>query len=326
MPFTVKKAPTGSTLKVAAYGSAEFCTVQGALSFASRAFKPDDAVTIEVADGTYREMLFLRNRNNVTIRGASREKTVIAYPNNDSYETGSGASVLARPSAGASIGKSGGRSVFLVEGCDNLVLEDLTIENTYSIPSHKGQAETIYCNSANRMTIENCSLISWQDTFLKKGKVWVHNSLIAGHVDYIWGYPEACLFEDCEIRSRAGGYIVQARIQSVSHKGFVFLNCRLTAEEGVADGKMYLARSGGSADYFDNVVFVGCTMGSVIAPAGWYTSPAPNPAAPTATSGWREYGSVDASGKAVSGHNSSGRVLTATEADPYSSRQSVLGW
>jgi pectin methylesterase-like acyl-CoA thioesterase len=51
--------------------------------------------------------------------------------------------------------------------------------------------------------VENCSLISWQDTFLCKGYVWVHNSLIAGHVDYIWGYPNACLFEDCEIRSRA---------------------------------------------------------------------------------------------------------------------------
>ena len=168
-----------------------------------------------------------------------------------------------------------------MESCDNLVLENLTIENTYSIPSHKGQAETIYFNSNYKLTVENCSLISWQDTFLCKGKVWVHNSLIAGHVDYIWGYPEACLFEDCEIRSRAGGYLIQARVPSVSNKGFVFLNCKLTAESGVKD---------------------------------------------TATSGWREYGSVDASGKAVTGHNASGKVLTAAEAEPYSSRQSVLGW
>ena len=169
-------------------------------------------------------------------------------------------------------------------------------------------------------------MISWQDTFLCKGKVWVHNSLIAGHVDYIWGYPEACLFEDCEIRSRAGGYIVQARINKVTDKGFVFLNCRLTAEDGVADGKMYLARSGGSADYYDNVVFVGCTMGSVIAPAGWHTSPVPNPSTPLASSGWREWGSVDPSGKPVMGHNVSGLVLTDSEAAPYSSREAVLGW
>lgn len=326
MPFSVKAAPSGKTFKVAADGSGDFCTLQGALSHVSRFVGKDDAVTIEMGEGTYREMLFLRNKNNVTIKGSSREKTVIAYPNNDSYETGSGASLSSKPSLGNAIGKSGGRCVFLVEGCDNLVLENLTIENTYSIPSHKGQAETIYFNSSYRLTIENCSLISWQDTFLTKGKVWVHNSLIAGHVDYIWGYPEACLFEDCEIRSRAGGYIVQARVQSAANKGFVFLNCRLTAEEGVADGKMYLARSGGSTDYYDNVVFVGCTMGPVIASTGWYTSPAPNPATPSATSGWREWGSVDASGKAVTGHNASGKVLTDAEAESYSSRAAVLGW
>ena len=237
-----------------------------------------------------------------------------------------GGSVSARPSRGASIGKSGGRSVFLVESCDNLTLENLTIENTYSIPSHKGQAETIYFNSSYKLTVENCSLISWQDTFLCKGKVWVHNSLIAGHVDYIWGYPEACLFEDCEIRSRAGGYLIQARVPRATDKGFVFLNCKLTAESGVKDGSMYLARSGGSKEYFDNVVFVNCTMGPVIAPAGWHTNPAPNPSAPTATAGWREYGSVDTAGKAVTGHNASGKVLTAAEAEPYSSRKAVLGW
>ena len=326
MPFTVKAAPSGSTLKVAADGSGDFCTVQGALSYVSRAVKKDDAVTIEIGEGIYQELLFLRNKNNVTIKGVSREKSVIAYPNNDSYETGSGSSVSARPSLGASIGKSGGRSVFLVEGCDNLVLENLTIENTYSIPSHKGQAETIYFNSSYRLTVENCALVSWQDTFLCKGKVWVHNSLIAGHVDYIWGYPEACLFEDCEIRSRAGGYIVQARVPSTSSKGFVFLNCKLTAESGVKDGSMYLARSGGSTDYFDNVVYVNCTMDPVIAATGWFTKPAPNPSAPTATSGWREFGSVDASGKAVTGHNAYGKVLTAAEAEPYSSRKAVLGW
>ena len=326
MPFTVKAAPSGSTFKVAADGSGDFCTVQGALSYVSSAVKKDDAVTVELGEGTYQELLFLRNKNNVTIKGVSRDKSVIAYPNNDSYETGSGSSVSARPSLGASIGKSGGRSVFLVESCDNLVLENLTIENTYSIPSHKGQAETIYFNSSYRLTVENCSLVSWQDTFLCKGKVWVHNSLIAGHVDYIWGYPEACLFEDCEIRSRGGGYIVQARVPSASSKGFVFLNCKLTAESGVKDGSMYLARSGGSTDYFDNVVYVNCTMDPVIAATGWFTKPAPNPSAPTATSGWREFGSVDASGKAVTGHNAYGKVLTAAEAEPYSSRKAVLGW
>lgn len=308
MPFTTKAVPSGTTLKVSADGSADFCTVQGALSHAATLGK-DTAVTIEVGEGTYNELLFLQGKNGVTVKGVSREKTVIAYPNSELYMTG-----------------SDNRCLFLATDCNNLVLENLTIENTFYAQDHKGQAETLYYNAHTasfRLTVESCALISWQDTFLCKGEVWVHNSLIAGHCDYIWGYPKACLFEDCEIRSRAKGYIVQARVEDASYKGFVFLNCRLTAESGVADGSMYLARSGGDSSVYDNVTYINCSMSSVIAPAGWYTSPAPTPSAPTATSGWKEYGTT---GVSTASRNVYGKILTASEAEPFSSKAAVLGW
>ena len=319
--FTTAAAPSRTDIKVASDGKGDFCTVQRAISHA------DAGATIAVAAGTYREMLYMRDKKDITVKGAGRDATRIVYPNNESYENGSGAASSSKPALGSPIGASGGRGLFLVENCDNLVLQDLTIENSFG--EQKGQAETIYFNSGNnthRLTVENCELISWQDTFLTKGRVWVHNSLIAGHVDYIWGYPEVCLFESCEIRSRAAGYIVQARVPKASDKGFVFLNCNLTAESGVTDGSMYLARSGGSADYYDNVVFVNCTMSPIIASAGWYANPAPNPATPTATGGWREFGSVTPSGAAVSGHSALGLTLTAAEAALYLSREAVLGW
>ena len=305
MPFATKSSPSGATLKVAADGSGDFCTVQGALNHALSLGK-DTAVTIEVGEGTYRELLFLQGKNNLTVRGVSREKTVIAYPNSELYWSG-----------------SDNRCLFLVKSCDNLVLENLTLENTFYAADHKGQAETIYFNSNYKLTVESCALISWQDTFLCKGEVWVHNSLIAGHCDYIWGYPKACLFEDCEIRSRAAGYIVQARVPDASYKGFVFLNCRLTAESGVKDGSMYLARSGGDSSVYDNVTYVNCTMGPVIRPEGWLGSPAPTPAKPTATSGWKEYGTQ---GVSTASRNAFGKILSADEAAAFASRQAVLGW
>ena len=318
--FTTASAPASATsLRVAADGSGDFYTIQRALDFADKA-----GCEISIAPGKYEETLFLRDKNNITLKGDSRSGVRIVYPNCETYANGSGGSVSSRPSAGTSIGKNGGRSVFLVESSDKLTLESLTIENSFG--STNGQAETIYFNSSGNLTVEGCSLLSYQDTFLCKGVVWVHNSLIAGHCDFVWGYPKACLFEDCEIRARASGYIVQARVQSASDNGFVFLNCNLTAEEGVKDGAMYLARSAGQADCFDNVNFVGCTMSSVISPEGWHTKVAPNPSTPTATSGWKEYGSVDAGGKAVTGHNAYGKVLTAAEAEAYSSRQAVLGY
>ena len=305
--FTKAAPESANNLTVDAAGGSDFCTVQGALSFAD----PNGA-EIVVMDGTYEEMLYLRDKKDIYLHGLSWKPATIVYPNSEVYMNGSSA-----------------RCLWLVENCDNLVIENLTIENSFWASDHKGQAETIYFNSGNgshRLTIGNCSLISWQDTFLCKGQVWVHNSLIAGHCDYIWGYPKACFIENCEIRSRAAGYIVQARVQSASDKGFVFKNCRLTAEEGVKDGSVYLARSAGQSDCFDNVVFINCTMGSVIRPEGWLGSPAPNPSAPTATSGWRENNSKDASGNPITTHNAFGKVLTSAEAAPYSTREDVLGW
>lgn len=326
LTFKTKTAPASKTLSVNPDGSGDFCTVQGALTYASTLGK-SDAVTINLAAGTYREMLFMREKENVTIKGASRETSVIEYANNDSYAFGSGESSSSEPKAGSKIGSKGGRCVALFENCNNLRFESLTVHNSFG--SEKGQAECIYFNSgsnSHRLTIEDCALLSLQDTFLCKGEVWVHKSLIAGHCDYIWGYPKACLFEECEIRSEAAGYIVQARVQGASDKGFVFLNCHLTAKSGVKDGSMYLARSGGDTKYYDNVTYINCKMESVIAPVGWYTNPKPNPETPSATSGWKEYGSVDGSGKAISSHNSYGKVLTAAEAAPFMSKQQVLGW
>ncbi|MBO4670771.1 MAG: fibronectin type III domain-containing protein [Bacteroidales bacterium] len=322
--FSTKSRPAGPVFSVLQDGSGDFCTVQGALTHASSLDKNAE-VTVEIGKGVFNEMLFLYDKGNITIKGASAGGTVISYPNNESYCSGTGSSTSSLPSRGAQVVTPGGRGLFLINNSDNLRIESLTLENSFG--GQKGQAEAIYFNSAGKMVIESCSLLSWQDTFLTKGKVWVHNTLIAGHVDYIWGYPEACLFEDCEIRSRAGGYIVQARIESASHKGFVFLNCKLTAESGVKDGSMYLARSGGDTTKSDNVTYIGCKMSPVIASAGWFANPAPTPAVPTATAGWREYGSTDLGGAPLSAsRNSYGRQLTAAEAEPYSSRQSVLGW
>ena len=304
--FTTKTAPSSAAaIRVAADGSGDFCTLQRALTYV------EDGSTVTLANGTYEGLLYLREKKNVTVKGDSRDGVRIAYPNNESYMSGSSA-----------------RCLWLVENCDNLALQDLTVENTFG--QLKGQAECIYFNSGNnthRLTIERCTLLSYQDTFLCKGEVWVHDSLIAGHCDFIWGYPKACMFEGCEIRARDAGYIVQARVPQADFKGFVFYMCSLTCEDGVKDESVYLARSGGDSSVYDNVVFVKCTMGPFVNKAGWLGSPAPNPSVPTATAGWREFGSVDNAEKPVTGSRSAfGRVLTAAEAEPYSSRAAVLGW
>ncbi len=49
----------------------------------------------------------------------------------------------------------------------------------------------------------------------------------------------------------------------------------------------------------------------------------PTPAEPTAVSGWKEYGTT---GVSTSSRNSYARILTVAEAEPFSSKQAVLGW
>lgn len=291
--FTTKSSPTGTTVTVGASG-ADFRTVQAALDYAYDCGR-DEAVTITVKDGVYEEQLFMRYNNNVTLRGESRTGTVIRYDNCNDMASGVGGSVNRLPTVGQSIGNSGGRGVMLVENCDLLRIENLTLQNTHGSGS---QAEALYFNDntgVGRLVFVGCDILSAQDTFNLKGYCWFYDCLVAGDVDFIWGGADTALFENCEIRSVNGGYIVQARCAS-GKKGFVFLDCALTRADGANDKAVYLARTGGTATS-DNVTYVNCRMGAHVAAAGWL-SPM-SPAAATAADGWKEYGSTDAAGASL---------------------------
>jgi pectate lyase len=314
--FTTRPAPAAgaTSLVVDDDGPADFRTVQAALDHVMKNAGKDTPVTINVRNGTYPELLFLRGKNNVTLAGESRDGVVIQYRNFDGLNTGSGGS----QSVGSG-SPNGGRSVFLIESSDLVTLDTLTIRNTMlRSTTASSQAETLYFNNdAGRLIAKNATFLSEQDTVQLKGYTWFFHSLIAGNVDFIWGNNRVALFESCEIRSvgdttstTSGGYVVQARTITGADKGFVFLNSRLTHGPGpgplagdVPSGSgaaTYLARSPGGTASFDNVAYVNCQMDSHIIPIGWAFNtngqPVPNPALPTAASGWREFGSTDLTG------------------------------
>jgi pectate lyase len=332
--FTTKAgAPSGDTVTVDDEGAADFRTVQGALSYAMQQFAKADPVTIQVKNGAYEELLYLRGKDNVRIVGESRDGVVIRYTNNDSLNSGSGGS----QSPGSSAGPSGGRSIFLVETSDMLSLETLTFNNTtLRSPNISAQAETLYFNNdSGRLVAKDAAFLSEQDTLNLKGWSWFYRSLVAGNVDFIWGGARAALFEESEIRSvgdtnnaASGGYVLQARVPAATDKGFVFLNSKLTHGPGpgplhgdVPDGATWLARSPGGTSSWDNIAFVNCRMDRHVAPAGWAGlgvngQPAPNPVEPNAVSGWREYGTTDLAGNPL---NLAARVggfqLSASDVD-----------
>ena len=335
---TALNAPSGSTITVDDDADADFRTVQGALNYTMENFATDEPVTISVKNGVYNEALYLRNKNNVTLSGESQSNTIIQYENFEGLNSGTG------KSGALGDAPAGGRSLFLIEGADMLTLENLTLKNTHIRSGSGDQAETIYFNSSERLIAKNASFISEQDTLLLKGYNWFYNSLVAGNVDFIWGYSTVSLFENSEIRSLgdskaggegSGGYILQARTQNSDDLGFVFLNSTLTHGQGplgndIPDGTTYLARSGGNTNYYDNIAFVNCKMDTHIATVGWASEgvnnqPASNPVSPTAANGWREYASTDLSGNLLNlSERVGGYELSDSEAAAFSDRDSIF--
>ncbi|WP_426342374.1 pectinesterase family protein [Pseudoduganella sp. S-14] len=322
---TRDRAPQDTALRVAPAGKADFRTVQGALDHAMQNIPRATPVTISLANGKHDGLLYLRGKDNVTLRGDSRHDAIIAGENSDGVNPGSGNGQLPlAPGAG------GGRSVFLVEDADLLRLDRLTLVNTtWRSKTIGAQAEALNFNSEGRLVANEADFLSEQDTIQVKGYAWFYRSLVAGNVDFVWGYNRAALFEESEIRSvgdsanpSSGGYLVQARTVAEDDPGFVFLNSRLTHGPGPAGNDVppaatFLARPG-VATAWDNVRFINCSVGPHVNAAGWYGKP-------RAGKGWEEGGSTDLAGRPLDlSQRAAVRVLAPADAARYDSRAKVF--
>ncbi len=304
--FTTKNAgplPGTTAVTVAADGSGDFSTVQGAIDFvpvgnAAR-------VVITVRRGTYPEINYIGSgKPLITIRGEDRAGTILAYPNNNNFNSGNN------------------RAMFSVDAND-FTLETITLRNT--TPRGGSQAEAIRGNG-QRAVFNRVNLSSYQDTLLWNGALFVTDSLIEGDVDFMWGNG-AGYFQRCELRMlSSGGFYTQVR-NGQTGRGNVYVDCRLTAAEGVTGA--FLARIDpreGVANTwpYSQVVFLNCTMGAHVAAAGWRldnATSAPN------VQFW-EYQSTDADGATldVSGRLRDSRQISGTTAAQYRDPQFVVGF
>lgn len=289
---TTPYRPVGDSVTVDDDGRSDFRTVQGALDHAMT-LPREKPVTIHVRDGVYPELLYLRGKDNLMLRGQSREQTIIRAANSEALNPGAG------------------RALFLAQDSDLLEIRDIALHNTARRDGgHSAQAEALLFDSdKGRLILRNTHFASEQDTLQLRGYAWVYRSLVEGNVDFIWGYNRASLFEESEIRSVGdsaapanGGYLVQARSVEREDPGFVFLRSRMTQGAGPAGNQpppasVYLARSPGTAHTWDNVTFIHSTIGPHIAHEGWLRTPAPNPLVGDAVSGWREFGNTSPDGR-----------------------------
>jgi len=238
-------------LTVAADGTGDTCTVQGAIDLVPANNATPMVITLK--KGTYRELVYASTKNWVTLRGEDREQTIIAYSNNENCNKGTAS-----------------RGLVTLNGGSNWVIENLTINNHAPQIGTNAQAEALNVQAAGKVIVRNTNVYSNQDTLLLNGQVYLADSLIKGNVDFIWGNGVA-YFDRCEIRtvSRAG-YNVQARNSAATY-GYVFVDCKLTADSPTLTGN-FLARtnfSDPSGAPACHVAYVNCQMGSHIDPKGW---------------------------------------------------------
>jgi pectinesterase len=232
---------------VAPDGSGDYTTIQAAID-ACKAF-PDARVTVFIKNGIYHEKVKVPACNTkLSLIGESADKTIISF--GDYFDK---------------IGR-GRNSTFytytLMIEVDDFYAENLTIENT---AGPVGQAVALHVEG-DRCVFKNCRILGNQDTLYTAGqnsRQFFDSCYIEGTTDFIFG-AATVLFKQCVICSKSDSYITAASTPQGKAFGYVFLNCKLIANEKVT--KVYLGRPW--RDYA-KVVYLYCEMGPHILPSGW---------------------------------------------------------
>ena len=251
---TKKSAPAANAtrLVVAGDNSGDFNTVQGAIDFT-----PDHSakrITIFIKNGEYEEIVYFRNKNNLTIIGEDREKTHVYYANSETFNPHP-ANVLTNEWPGTFPSR---RAAFTVDNCDDIHLVNFLIETLVF-----GQAEGLLMTGKENI-LSHMGVIGTGDGIQLNGAIYLNNVRFTGAGDSILGRG-ATFWEDCELRSN--GVYMWIRNTDANH-GNVFLNSKFETPNG---GSASLARApinGGRAYPNAEVVLINCALAG-ISPEGF---------------------------------------------------------
>ncbi|WP_304479725.1 pectinesterase family protein, partial [uncultured Duncaniella sp.] len=144
----------------------------------------------------------------------------------------------------------------------DFIAENLTFENS---SGPVGQAVACFV-SGDRAIFRKCHFLGCQDTLYTYGyptRQYYEDCYIEGTVDFIFGKATA-VFNRCQIHSRGKGYVTAPATPEDSKYGYVFHDCKLTAENGVTN--VPLSRPWRP---YAQAIFINCELGKHISPAGW---------------------------------------------------------
>jgi pectinesterase len=254
--FRTKPAPPSvdaTRVVVAADGSGDFNTVQGAVDFVPD--NPSKRVTIFIKNGTYEEIVFFRKKANLTFRGEDRDKVQVGYGNNSAFNP---------PMPGPSR-----RCAFSAYDSTGIELINFSLNNYYV-----GQAEALLI-FGSRNIVSNMNIKGSGDALNLRGSVYLIDSTIIGDGDTILGVGPA-FFLRCRIESI--GPFMWIRNTEANH-GNVFIDCSfiginrpppLNTTAFVPPSKVLarLPNNHGLNYPYAEAVLINCRL-KEIPPAGW---------------------------------------------------------
>lgn len=244
-----------------------------------------DNTTIYVKNGVYNQKIIVRG-NGIKIIGEGRETTKISF------------SDYARKRHFDGGEYNTFRTFTVCVTGENVVIANMTIENSNTQPEKVGQCVALSVN-AKRFYAENVDLRSTQDTlftapfpddlvvrysgltddpayydgfiprdqlYMEGGSLQVYkNCRIYGTVDFVFGGAEA-YFIGCELISlhetRGIGFVAAPCHPLRQETGYVFADCAFLSE-GADDGSVHLARPWRD---FGKCEFISCKLGKHIKP------------------------------------------------------------
>lgn len=299
--FSIAVNGISQKITVAKDGTGDYTSVQAALDAVPEGNQ--EKITIYIRNGVYKEVIVVDARKSfITLKGEDRNRTILTYnnhagtrlPNGDTLNTWTCAS-------------------FFIYGND-FHAEDITFENNAGFTA--GQAVALRIEG-NRASFKNCRMTGNQDVLFLSGsgvKHYFKDCYIEGTTDFIFGAATA-VFKKCHIHSKKNSHVTAASTNSIIPYGFVFFDCRLTADSNI--NKVSLGRPWSPTA---SVTYLNCWMDKHIIPEGWNNWKNP---ANEATARYAEYNS-SGPGAQPAARVRWARQLTAEEAKKYTVK-SILG-
>ena len=264
-------------------GHGDYMTVQEAID-ACPDYSHSEITDILIRKGTYREEVNIpHSKFRLHIVGEDAESTVISY---DKYAE------QLWPGRDFKVGTSGSATLYI--HASYITFENLTFENTAGEGKEIGQAVAVFTDG-DFLFFKGCRFLANQDTLYTYGRYGKNGGIkrnyfldcyIEGTTDFIFG-PSIAYFEGCHIHSKKNSYVTAASTLEGQKYGYVFKNCKLTADPGI--DKCYLGRPWGA---YARTVFIDCELGPHIVADGWHDWEKPGKPDTKKNSYYAEYGST----------------------------------